>query len=153
MVQKNCRSVFFVIKNTDLRNCARLSKHCTRPVFEDEMCPRRTLRRSRCVHIFLETAARTRFGDGGGKLDCGRARGVLNSCAKEAKARTGRVLRGKPELRPRSVFFLRGPFQGCTGRWTAGCWLARRLLTSSRPPLLWISVFQFCFFFLYDVWP
>ena len=48
------RSVFFVVatysfisvggheKNTDLRKCSRLSKHCTKPAFEDEMCPRRT---------------------------------------------------------------------------------------------------------------
>ena len=25
-------------KNIDLRNCSRLSKHCTKPAFEDEMC-------------------------------------------------------------------------------------------------------------------
>ena len=29
-------------KSTDLRNCSRFSKHCTKPAFEDEMCPRRT---------------------------------------------------------------------------------------------------------------
>ena len=29
-------------KNTDLRNCSRLSKHYTKPSSEDEMCPRRT---------------------------------------------------------------------------------------------------------------
>ena len=29
-------------KNTDLRNCSRLSKHCTKPAFEDKMCPRKT---------------------------------------------------------------------------------------------------------------
>ena len=28
-------------KNTNLRNCSRLSKHCTKPTFEKEMCPRR----------------------------------------------------------------------------------------------------------------
>ena len=27
-------------KNTDQRNCSRLSKHCTKPAFEDEMCPK-----------------------------------------------------------------------------------------------------------------
>ena len=27
-------------KNTDLRNCSRLSKHCTKPASEDQMCPR-----------------------------------------------------------------------------------------------------------------
>ena len=49
-----CRFVFFLVtygdeiisvgghkKNTDLRSCSRLSKHCTKPVFEDELCPRR----------------------------------------------------------------------------------------------------------------
>ena len=25
-------------KNTDVRNCPRLSKHCTKPTLEDEMC-------------------------------------------------------------------------------------------------------------------
>ena len=34
----------------------------------------------------------TRFGEGGGQLDRRRARGVLNPCAREAKARTGGVL-------------------------------------------------------------
>ena len=28
--------------NTDLHSCSRLSKHCTKPAFEDEMCPKRT---------------------------------------------------------------------------------------------------------------
>ena len=28
-------------KNADLRNCSRLSKHCTKPASEDEMCPNR----------------------------------------------------------------------------------------------------------------
>ena len=27
-------------KHTDLRNCSRLSKHCTKPASEDQMCPR-----------------------------------------------------------------------------------------------------------------
>ena len=38
---------------------------------------------------------RTRFGEGGGQLDHRRARGVLNPCAQESKARTGRFLREK----------------------------------------------------------
>ena len=27
-------------KNTNLRNCSRISKQCTKPASEDEMCPR-----------------------------------------------------------------------------------------------------------------
>ena len=36
-----------------------------------------------------------RFGEGGGKLHRRRARGVLNPCARESKARTGRFLSEK----------------------------------------------------------
>ena len=36
-----------------------------------------------------------RFGEGGGQLDRRRARGGLNPCARESKARTGRFLREK----------------------------------------------------------
>ena len=48
--EKKCRSVFFFVttygngaisvgarKKKQLRNCSRLSKHCTKPAFEDEM--------------------------------------------------------------------------------------------------------------------
>ena len=73
------------------------------------------------------------------------------------------VSEGKADLRPRSLFFLRGPhgasngqdswgfFQGCAGLWTAGCRLARRLhqLKASTTMDLGISIS----FFLYDVWP
>ena len=38
---------------------------------------------------------RTRFGEGEGQLNRQGARGVLNLCARESKARTGRFLRGK----------------------------------------------------------
>ena len=38
-----------------------------------------------------------------------------------------------------------GLFQGCTGLWTAGCWLARGLhQLKASPP--WTSVFQFPYF-------
>ena len=37
----------------------------------------------------------TGSGGGGGQLDRRRVRGVLNPCARESKARTGRFLRGK----------------------------------------------------------
>ena len=36
-----------------------------------------------------------RFGEVGGQLNRRRARGVLNPCARESKARTGRFLREK----------------------------------------------------------
>ena len=44
-----------------------------------------------------------------------------------------------------------GLFQGCTGLWTAGCWLARRLhqLEASTTMDLGISISLF----FYDVWP
>ena len=40
---------------------------------------------------------------------------------------------------------IRGAFQGCTGLWTAGCWLARRLHQLKAPPPR-TSVFQFPYF-------
>ena len=81
---------------------------------------------------------RTRFGEGGGQFDRRRARGGLNPCARESKARTGRFLKEKPmsdhghfspyedhkEWQTGNIW---GLFQGCAGLWTAGCWLARRL--------------------------
>ena len=81
---------------------------------------------------------RTRFGEGGGQLDRRRARGVLNPCARESKPRTGRFLREKlmsddglfssyEGHKERPTGKIRGFFQGCTGLWTAGCWLTRRL--------------------------
>ena len=106
---------------------------------------------------------RTRFGDGGGHLDRRRARGGLNPCARESKARTERISEGKAHVLPRSFFILRGP-QGAAngqyprpfskdargfGRLDAG---SRAGFTSSRPPPPWTSVFQFIIF-LYNVWP
>ena len=46
---------------------------------------------------------------------------------------------------------IRGAFQGCTGLWTAGCWLARRLhqLKASTTKDLGISISLF----LYNLWP
>ena len=38
---------------------------------------------------------RTRFGEGGGQFNHRRARRMLNRCARESKARTGRFLREK----------------------------------------------------------
>ena len=91
---------------------------------------------------------------GRGQLDRRRARGGLNPCARESKAWTGRFLREKPmsdhghflptkakrsDERARFV----GLFQGCTGFWTAGCWLAPRLhqLKASTSMDLGISIF------------
>ena len=43
----------------------------------------------------LSGVVRTRFGEGGGQLDCRQARRGLNPCARESKARNGRFLREK----------------------------------------------------------
>ena len=64
---------------------------------------------------------------------------MLNPCARESKARTGRFLRQKL-ISDHGLFSSYegqqgvangqdswGIFQGCTGLCTAGCWLARRL--------------------------
>ena len=98
---------------------------------------------------------RTRFGEDGGKFDRRRARGVLNPCAQELKARTGRFLR-ENLISDHGLFSSYegqhgsangqdslGLFQGCTGLWTAGCWLARRLhqLKASTTMDLGISIF------------
>ena len=68
----------------------------------------------------------TRLGEGGVQLDRRRARGGLNPCARESKARTGRFL--KEKLMSHYGLFLHtrvtrndekarfvGLFQGCTG--------------------------------------
>ena len=90
-------------------------------------------------------------------------RGVLNPCARESKAQTGRFLREKlisdhglfsstranKERRTgkiRRAFFR--DLQGF-GRLNAG---SCAVFTSSRPPPPWTSVFQFSLF-LYEVWP
>ena len=106
---------------------------------------------------------RARFGEGGGQLDRRRARGVLNPCARESKARTGRFLREKLMSDYGHFSYYEGQ-QGATigqdswcffrdaqgfGRLDAG---SRAGFPSSRPPPPWTSVFQF-FLFLYDVWP
>ena len=77
-----------------------------------------------------------------------RRRGAARSSSSQGKAEplcarikgaNREVSEGKSDIWPRSVFFLQGPtrsgerarcvglFQGCTGLWTAECWLARRL--------------------------
>ena len=100
---------------------------------------------------------RTRFGENGGQLDRRRARGGLNSCAREYKARTGRFLRenlisdyglfssyedqhGAANGQDSWGFFRDA--QGF-GRLDAG---SRAGFTSSRPPPPWTSVFQFPLF-------
>ena len=76
----------------------------------------------------------SRFGEGGGQVDRRRARRVLNPCARESKARSGRFLRDKL-ISDHSLFFsyedqqgakrFLGDFPESTGLWTAGCWLRR----------------------------
>ena len=64
---------------------------------------------------------------------------MLDPCARKSKARTGRFLREKL-ISDHGLFSfyegqqegangqdLRGVFQGCTGLWTAECWVAGRL--------------------------
>ena len=45
--------------------------------------------------VALYLVVRAKFGEGGGQFDRLGDRGVLNSCARESKARTGRFLREK----------------------------------------------------------
>ena len=86
----------------------------------------------------------TIFGKVGGQLDRRRARGVLNLCAREPKARSGRFLRGKL-ISDHGLFSScesqqwaangqnsGGIFQGCTGLWTTGFLLTRRLHYESQ---------------------
>ena len=89
-------------------------------------------------------AARSSTSQGSAEPLCARIKGANRE-----------ISEGKDDLQPRSVFFLRGPtksgertrfvglFQGCTGLWTAGCWLARRLhqLKASTTMDLSISIF------------
>ena len=106
---------------------------------------------------------RTRFVEGGGQLDCRRARRVLNPYARELKARAGRFLREK--LISDHVFFLptrvykkrrMGKIRGAFFRDAQGFgWPdagSRAGFIGSRPPPPWTSVFHFSLF-LYDVWP
>ena len=82
--------------------------------------------------VALYLVVRTNFGEGGGQFDRRGGRGVLNSCARESKARTGRFLRparsGEREIFPGAGF------------------------TSLRPSR-WTPVFHFFFLLMYDVWP
>ena len=45
--------------------------------------------------LALDRWVRSRFDESGGQFDRRRARGVLNPCARELKARTGRFLKEK----------------------------------------------------------
>ena len=88
---------------------------------------------------------------------------VLNPCARESKARTGRFLREKLISDHGQVSSYEGPqgaangqdvwggFQGCIGAWTAGCWHARRLHELKASTAM-DSVFQISLF-RHDVWP
>ena len=104
---------------------------------------------------------RTRFGEGGGQLDRWRARGGLNPCARESKARTGRFLREKLISDHGHFSSYEGHMERRTGkireafsRMHRALWRldagSRAGFNSSRPPPPWTSVFQFSLF-LYDV--
>ena len=106
---------------------------------------------------------RTIFGEGGGQLDRRRARGGLNPCARESKARIGRFLREKlmsdhshfssyEGHKERRTGKIHGAFSTIAqgfGRQDAD---SRAGFPNSRPPPSWTSVFQFPLF-LYHVWP
>ena len=106
---------------------------------------------------------RTRFDKGGGQLDRRQARGVLNPCARESKARTGRFLRENLMSDHGLLSSYKGRQGAANGQDSWGfsrdAHGFRRLdigsragFTSSRPPPPWTSAFQFSLF-LYDVWP
>ena len=59
--------------------------------------------------VALHLVVRTKFGEGGGQFDRRGDRGVLNSCARESKARTGRFLKEK-------LISDHGLFSSCEGR-------------------------------------
>ena len=106
---------------------------------------------------------RTRFGESGRRFDRRRARKVLNLCAQESKARTGRLLREKlmsdygyfssyedqqeAANEQDSWAFFR--YAQGFGRLDA---CSHASFTSSRSPPHWTSVFHFSLF-RYDVWP
>ena len=100
---------------------------------------------------------------GQSQFDCGRATGVLDPCARESKARTGRFRTGKlisdhglfPSYEGQQGITNGqdswGVFQGYTGFWAAGSF-SRVGFASSKPHPSWTSVLQ-CYSFLYDVRP
>ena len=104
----------------------------------------------------------TRFGEGVRQLDRRRDRGMLNPCARESKARTGRFLR-ENLMSDHGLFSSNEGQQGAAnGQDSLGFFRdAQRFgqldagpcagFTGSRPPPPWTSVFQFSLF-LYDVW-
>ena len=128
---------------SNLRRRQKLERASEIAVFAYQRCPTRLVP---TLHLL--------FGEGGGQLDRRQVRGGLNSCARESKVRTGRFLREKlmsdhghfssyEGHKERRTGKIRGVFRGCTGFWTAGCWLARRFhqLKASTTMGLGISVF------------
>ena len=97
---------------------------------------------------------RTRFGEGGGQLDRRRARGVLNPCARELKARTGKFLREKliPDYGLFSSYY-EGRQEATNGQYSWGFfsgmhrafnldgWMLARALASQGFHHQWNSVF------------
>ena len=90
---------------------------------------------------------RTRFGEDGGQDDRRQAKGVLNPCARESKARTGRFLREKLMSDHGLFSSYEGQQGAANGQYSwdvfQGCWLARRLhqLKASTTMDLSISFF------------
>ena len=112
--------------------------------------------------VALYRVGRTRFGEGVGQLDRRRVRGVLNPCARDSKARTGRFLREKLISDHSLVSSYEGQQGVANGQdswgfsgmhrslddWMLACAPA---LPAQMPPPPWTPVFQFSLF-LYSVW-
>ena len=84
-------------------------------------------------------------------------------CARESKAQTGTFLTGKmidhgmcSSFKGQQGAVNRrdswGAFQGCTGLWTAGCWLARRHHEHNASTAPRTSMLEFSYY-PHDVWP
>ena len=81
---------------------SRLTRDREISIFPVQLATSRIGNLTRLIHtllyvmsILLYRRRHTRFGEGGGQLDRRRARGVLNPCVQESKARIGRFLREK----------------------------------------------------------
>ena len=108
---------------------------------------------------------RTRLGEEGGQLDRRRAREVLNPCARESKARTGRFLREKKLVSDHCLF---SSYEGRKERRTGKIlgafsrvhralddWVLARAPASPAQDLHHHHGHRYFIFFLllYDVWP
>ena len=101
----------------------------------------------------LSGGVHTKFGEGGGQIDRRQARGMLNPCARESKARTGRFLRERLISDPGLFSSYEGRQGAANGQEDSGGFFrdvqgfgrldggSRAGFTSSRPPPSWTLVF------------